>query len=93
MSQQLDRLEQKIDKLDERLDLIKEELHEYNIELKVHIEGVEQNRLAVREIAKQVLPIQTHVVQVQAILGLFKWLGAGGVIAAATALAKYFGAF
>lgn len=94
MSHQLDRLEAKLEKLDEKIDNrlqgIQKELNQYNVELKIHIEGVEQNREVVKNLAERVEPVEKHVLQVQGVLAVVKWIGAGGMLAMCAGLAKYF---
>lgn len=94
MSQQLDKIEAKLDKMDDKLesklDQIKNELNEYNVELRIHIEGVEQNREVVKTLTSRVEPVEKHVVQVQAVLAVVKWIGAGGVLAMCAGAASYF---
>ena len=72
MADREDRLEKKVDKLDERLDKIDVHLAVYNEQLRVHIEGTEQNR---RDIA----PIKRKMHYAE---GAIKFLVLMGVLAA-----------
>lgn len=86
-----EKIERMEERLEEKLEAIQKELSVYNTELRLHIEGVKQNRESIKILASKVEPIERHVFAVQAVIAIIKWVGAAGTLAAIAGVAKYFG--
>jgi hypothetical protein len=61
----LDLLFKKLDRVDERLDKVDKNLAVYNEQLKLHIEGVVQNRKAIQKLDESMKPLNKHVHMVE----------------------------
>lgn len=91
------RLEEKIDKLVEKTDntnmhlaSLDKQMAVYNEQLKTHIEGVIQNRTAIKLLSETLMPIKSVYDSISFVVKTISWLASIGVI---SFLINYFGLF
>lgn len=81
MDEKFQRLENKVDKISENVSSMDKNLAIYNEQLKIHIEGTEQNRESIKflqtKIEAEFKPVNKHINMVE---GALKFIGAVAVL-------------